>query len=416
MVAKLLEGLVAPLRGRAAAGAFATIATAVILTAVVFQPSHWTVEDQPRPAAGPERVAATSPEASVAVPVESPAAEVGTAGRLETPMEASPPPPVIAAEASEKHVAVAPTQDAAAARPPPAPSAPAPARKQRAAEPEAASGGRSEAASARAVRGRLDQPMKPDPPGAFPPAKPSIALATPGQQSAFLAPRQQDSSETGLKALELKALEEAARSGNAEALWRLGRIYADGEGVPQNHLRAFEYFRALTEIPAASDVEDAGKAKARFVAEGFIAVGRYYLTGIDNSDITPDPARARNMFSYAATFFADPVAQYELGRMYLDGVGGAKDLKLAARWLYQSAVKGDYHARAAFGSLLLKGGPGVPRDGAMGLTWLKLAAEAAPAGQIWIAELYNNAAKKASRQEREAAEAYVKQLRESGEK
>jgi TPR repeat protein len=122
------------------------------------------------------------------------------------------------------------------------------------------------------------------------------------------------------------------------------------------------------------------------------------------------------MFSYAAAFFADPVAQYELGRMYLDGVGGAKDPKQAARWFYQAAIKGDYHARAAFGSLLLKGSQGVPRDGAMGLMWLKLAAEAAPAGETGIAELYNTAAKKASRQEREAAEAYVRQLRESGEK
>ena len=71
-----------------------------------------------------------------------------------------------------------------------------------------------------------------------------------------------------------------------------------------------------------------------------ITLGSYYLVGIPNSEVKPDPARAREMFSYAASYFGDPDAQYHLGRMYLDGEGIAKDPKQAGRWLFTAASKG----------------------------------------------------------------------------
>jgi hypothetical protein len=46
----------------------------------------------------------------------------------------------------------------------------------------------------------------------------------------------------------LEALEYAARNGEVMALWKLGRMYADDEGVKQSDQRAFEYFRGRYKI------------------------------------------------------------------------------------------------------------------------------------------------------------------------
>jgi TPR repeat protein len=210
----------------------------------------------------------------------------------------------------------------------------------------------------------------------------------------------------------LKALEESARNGDVSALWKLGRIYADGDGVPKNHLRAFEYFRR---IAATSDVEDLRSAKARFIANAFVEVGRYYLTGVANSDLKPDPARAHQMFTYAAVYFADPDAQYELARTFLDGIGVPRDQIQGARWLYQAAMNGQYDAQAKFGSLLFAGmGQAIPRDAAKGLMWLKIAMDTAPrAAAASIAGIYEAASKQATEEERAAASAYFEQWRRS---
>ena len=46
----------------------------------------------------------------------------------------------------------------------------------------------------------------------------------------------------GDKAGAAQALEYAAGQGQSLALWKLGRMYADGDGVPPNDLKAFEAF------------------------------------------------------------------------------------------------------------------------------------------------------------------------------
>ena len=73
------------------------------------------------------------------------------------------------------------------------------------------------------------------------------------------------------------------------AQWKLGRMYADGDGVPQDDMRAFKYF---SEIANTHADEPPGTPQAHIVANAFVALGRYYLTGIPNSTIKPDSARA----------------------------------------------------------------------------------------------------------------------------
>jgi uncharacterized protein len=200
-----------------------------------------------------------------------------------------------------------------------------------------------------------------------------------------------------------KSLEAAARSGDVEATWKLGRMYADGDGVTQSDPRAFEYFRMLAD---SHGDETPGTGPAVFVAKAFVALGGYYLTGIPNSDVKPDPVHAHDMFNYAASYFGDPDAQYHLGRMYLDGQGVGKNTKQGLRWLSLAADKGQYQAQAVLGALLFTG-QSVPRDGARGLMWLTLARDAATQGETWITDQYIAAWKQATETERRTAPGYL---------
>lgn len=204
------------------------------------------------------------------------------------------------------------------------------------------------------------------------------------------------------------ALEYAAGQGVPGAIWKLGRIYADGDGVAKNELRALEYFRSLTKAHAYDPV---GTPHARFVANAFVALGQYYLEGIANSEVKADPALAYGMFRHAATYFGDPDAQYQVGRMHLQGLGTTKDAVQSARWLRLAAELGQRHAQALLGSMLFRGNE-VPRQAALGLFWLTVAKDAVAAGgggpaDQWIIDSYWSAFAQATRDEREMALRYL---------
>ena len=72
----------------------------------------------------------------------------------------------------------------------------------------------------------------------------------------------------------VNSLEYAAEKGHALAQWKLGRMYAEGDGVAQNDLKAFEYFRSIANSHADDNPD---LPQARFVANAFVALGHYYL-------------------------------------------------------------------------------------------------------------------------------------------
>ena len=192
-----------------------------------------------------------------------------------------------------------------------------------------------------------------------------------------------------------KLLEDAVREGDVRAAWELGRMYADGDGVKQNQQLAFEYFGGIADSHAD---EPRGTVQARFVANAFVRLGGYYLTGIPNSNIKRDVVRAHQTFDYAAKYFGDRDAQYHVGRMDLDGQGVGKDTKQGIRWLALAADKGQYQAQAVFGAKLFKG-EYVARDAARGLMYLILARDAATVEETWIADLYTAASTQATAEE-----------------
>jgi TPR repeat protein len=206
--------------------------------------------------------------------------------------------------------------------------------------------------------------------------------------------------QSGEKAKALTSLQYAAEQGHALAQWQLGRMYAAGDGVPRSDLRAFEYFSRIANGHAD---DNPNSPQGRLVANAFVALGQYYLDGIPDSQVHADPGRARELFSYAASYFGDPDAQYQLGRIYLDGVGLPRDPRLAARWLGLAANKRQYQAQAVLGQMLFKG-DSVPRQAALGLMWLTLARES---DVPWITEFYNQAFKQATTDERALALVYL---------
>lgn len=200
----------------------------------------------------------------------------------------------------------------------------------------------------------------------------------------------------------VEALRYAADGGESLAQWKLGRMYADGDGVARDDAKAYSYFSRLVEHFA----DDEPGPRERLMAAGaFVAVGVYYLEGIASAKIAPDAGRAFDLFRYAATYFGNADAQYNLARMYLDGTGVSKDVRQGVNWLDLAARKGHAPAQALLGHLMFNGETGGPPQRARGLMYLTLAREAAgdrPSDQ-WIVELHSRAVARAGDADRKAA-------------
>ena len=237
-------------------------------------------------------------------------------------------------------------------------------------------------------------PVNPDTPLPVVTTQPAAAAALNAQALKKVVPA------AATPASSLTSLQYAAEGGHPVAQWKLGRMYASGDGVTQDDLRAFEYFSRI----ANAHAEDSPSApQAAIVANAFVALGRYYLNGIPNSKIKSDPDRAREMFSYAASYFGNADAQYDLARLYLKSAGTSRDdFRYAARWLGLAAQKGQHEAQALLGQMLFNGDQ-LPRQAARGLMWLTLARDSAGPDEAWIKESYNKAIARASDDDRAMA-------------
>jgi uncharacterized protein len=253
----------------------------------------------------------------------------------------------------------------------------------------------------------LPRPRAPVPVVSTVPTDPALDRALP-PPTAFAAPTMPitpfEALKSGTRALRdgqkdkaIKQLEYAAEQGVVAAQWKLARIYAEGDGVEQSDIKAFEYF---TRVANGHADDSPGGPQSRYVANAFVSLGHYYREGIADSDVKADLGRARHMYAYAASYFGDPDAQYHLGRLLLDGSGTNNDPRQAARWLYAAANKGQYQAQAVLGRMLFKGENNLPRQPARGLMWLAVAHSNAGASEAWIGELYDSALKQASSDER----------------
>ena len=200
----------------------------------------------------------------------------------------------------------------------------------------------------------------------------------------------------------LEALRYAADGGESLAQWKLGRMYADGDGVARDDAKAYDYFSMIVEH-FSDDDPDPNQHSA--VSSAFVAVGVYLREGVAGAKILPDPARALDLFRYAASFFGNAEAQYNLARMYLDGAGVNKDIRQGLNWLDLAARKGHAQAQAALGQLMFNGEAGGQAQRPRGLMYLTLARESASgaAADQWIVDVHAKAVSAASEADRKAA-------------
>ncbi|WP_421849090.1 tetratricopeptide repeat protein [Oricola sp.] len=207
--------------------------------------------------------------------------------------------------------------------------------------------------------------------------------------------------QSGRKDEALQAYREAAEQGHAGARWKLATMLASGDGVKENDYEAFRLYQGLVNDGATPGTRD-----ETFVAHSLMSLASYFRRGIPNSPIGADPLRARQLYLQAASQFGDASAQFELGRMYLQGEGGKADPVQAARWFNLAAHKGHVGAEAMLGKILFDSGRSV-----RGLAILTSALHKAEGTELhWIRALQEEAFALASEADRRTAIALAAQL------
>ncbi len=149
----------------------------------------------------------------------------------------------------------------------------------------------------------------------------------------------------------IAALRCAAKRGYIGANWKLGSIYANGDGVPKNDYKAYNFFAYIVEKGA-----DLGSEDESYVSDALIKLAGYIKKGIPQSPVKPDPSYASHLYMQAAVNYGNPKAQYHLGKIFLKGGGREKNPLQAARWFQLSAKKENPSAQAMVGNILLKEG------------------------------------------------------------
>lgn len=115
----------------------------------------------------------------------------------------------------------------------------------------------------------------------------------------------------------------------------------------------------------------AGLGLTGVASAGPVEEGRLCLRGSER--VPANLPRAFQLFSGAAQK-GDPQAAYYLGMMYQNGMGAARDMKAAARWLQFAANRQTPAAMFALAKLYLAG-DGVKRDDIAARRWIEKAAD-----------------------------------------
>ena len=197
----------------------------------------------------------------------------------------------------------------------------------------------------------------------------------------------------------LDELHEVAERGETEAQWRLGRLHLDGVVVERDAKEAARWLDLAargghgTALGKLRGVAESGEREAEW------RLGRLYLDGVI---VERDTREATNWFSLAAgsghgaameglsgiAEGGDGEAQWQLGRLYLDGTAAEPNPREAAKWLDMAvgnghgaalgelrgvAESGEREAQWRLGRLYLNGVV-VEQDEREAAKWLGLAA------------------------------------------
>ena len=152
----------------------------------------------------------------------------------------------------------------------------------------------------------------------------------------------------------LRLFRPLAEQGNAVAQDKLGSMYANGRGVPQDDKEAIKWYRLAAK-------QDDANAQAN--------LGIMYANG---RGVPHDDKEASRLYRLGAQQ-GNAVAQNNLGSMYQNGLGVRKDYDEAIKWFRLAAQQGEAYARTNLG-VMYEHGYGVPKNDKEALKWYRLAA------------------------------------------
>jgi TPR repeat protein len=141
------------------------------------------------------------------------------------------------------------------------------------------------------------------------------ACTGPGTQQQQAVQQQKTTPEADIKALRQKA-----EAGDADAQYRVGFMYSQGNGVPQDYEQAVAWYR---------------KAAEQGHAEAQGSLGSMYISG---HGVPQDPALAVAWTRKAAEQ-GDGFEQFLLGGWYYVGVGVPQDYIEAHKWVNLAAAR-----------------------------------------------------------------------------
>lgn len=171
----------------------------------------------------------------------------------------------------------------------------------------------------------------------------------------------------------------AAEGGDVEAMYRVGRCYAEGKGVAPNESKALEWYERAAKKLHVNAAFKAGYCyyHARGTAKDLRQASHYYsLASMEGhaqamfelgcinyesfEGLPPDPRNAMGWFKQSAKLgFSE--AMYRLARGYGRGDGLAQNDKLACAWMLQAALRGHKLAPYCLGNMY-EVGKGTPKD------------------------------------------------------
>jgi len=202
-------------------------------------------------------------------------------------------------------------------------------------------------------------------------------------------------------------LSEAAGQGDLTARVEVGRRLAQGRGVEKNEGSAAAYFRGII-----SEYENisAHDKRGPHVAAALLEMARLYKSGLPEANIVANPTQAFSYLHHAASYFGDPIAQFELAKLLMSGDGVTKNTRAAAQWLLSASRKGYAPAQAQLGDLLWRGGEGVKRVAGDGLGLLAIARRnALGEDKAWVSKMFEMARAEAQPIEILEANAFIVQ-------
>jgi len=154
---------------------------------------------------------------------------------------------------------------------------------------------------------------------------------------------------------ELAKLQRQAAEGDVIAQYNLGCVYAEGDGVQKDAVKAAKWFLKAAE---SGDVD-----------------AQYMLAVMydDGEGVEEDDTAAVKWYLEAAKQ-GDQFSQYNLAVMYDDGTGVEQDYVKAMHWYRQAAEQGDIDGQFSIG-IMYQLGEGVRADQAIAHAWFSLAAD-----------------------------------------